>query len=378
MTVAPAKDYYDILGVKKDASADEIRKAFRTLARKHHPDAGGDEERFKELNEAYEVLSDEEKRAEYDQYGQYFGGNVPPAGGAGPFGGGVRYQTVDVGDLGDLGGFGDLGDLFGSVFSGARAGRATTSQRARRGRDIQYELTLSFDQAYSGSSAKAEIERAEQCSVCEGSGAKPGTSATTCPTCGGSGQVTDAQGGFGFARTCPRCAGSGRVIEEPCTACRGSGRVVRLKPVTVTIPPGATDGGKLRFKGKGEPGVGGGPPGDLYVITHIAPHPYFSRDGADVVLDLPVSVSEAALGTTVTIPTPDGKKAKLKIPAGTQDGKILRLRGKGAPRLKKSGHGDLKARVHVRVPEQLSDAEREIFERLSREQPGDRLRAHIV
>jgi curved DNA-binding protein len=153
---------------------------------------------------------------------------------------------------------------------------------------------------------------------------------------------------------------------------------VRLKPVTVTIPPGATDGGKLRFKGKGEPGIAGGPPGDLYVVTHIAPHPYFSRDGADVVLDLPISVAEAALGTTVTIPTPDGKKAKLKIPPGTQDGKVLRLRGKGAPRLKKSGHGDLKARVHVRVPEQLSDADREIFERLLREQPGDSLRTHIV
>jgi molecular chaperone DnaJ len=382
VTVAPAKDYYDILGVKKSASKDEIKKAFRVLARKHHPDAGGDEEKFKELNEAYEVLSDEDKRAEYDQYGQYFGGNVPPPGPGrpgGPFGGGGHtYQTVDIGDLGDLGGVGDFGDLFGSVFGGSRAGRTASRQRAHRGRDIQYELDLGFDQAFSGSSAKAEIERAEQCSVCGGSGAKPGTSVSACPTCGGAGQVTDVQGGFGFPRACPRCAGAGTIIEQPCAACRGTGSVVRLRPVTVNVPAGATDGGKLRFKGKGEPGVAGGPPGDLYVVTHIRPHPYFSRDGADVVLDLPVTIAEAALGTTVTIPTPDGKKAKVKVPAGTQDGKVLRLKGKGAPRLKRAGSGDLKARVRVNVPEKLSDAEREIFERLSEEQSGENLRSHIV
>jgi molecular chaperone DnaJ len=268
-------NYYDILGVKKDASADEVKKAFRRLARKHHPDAGGDEEKFKEINEAYEVLSDAEKRSQYDQYGQYFAGGVPPGygagGGAGP-GGGVHYQTVNMGDMGDL------GDLFGSVFGGGGFGgggrQARRQPQPQRGRDVQLDLDLTFEQAFSGMSTQVDVEAIESCAPCKGTGAKPGTSATTCPACKGTGAQAEAQGMFGFSRPCPRCGGEGTIIEQPCSACRGQGKVRRRKPVTVNVPAGANDGGKLRFKGKGEPGVNGGPTGDLYVITHIKPHPY--------------------------------------------------------------------------------------------------------
>jgi molecular chaperone DnaJ len=375
--MSPTANYYDILGVKKDASTDEIKKAFRRLARKHHPDAGGDEEKFKEINEAYEVLSDSEKRQQYDQYGQYFGGGMPPGAGGGagwPGGagaGGVHYQTVNVGDLGDL------GDIFGSVFGGMGGGgaRGRRQQSAQRGADVQADIDLTFEQAFSGAQVQVAVGGAEQCSACGGSGAKPGSGPIACPVCGGSGTSTESQGFFGFSRPCANCGGAGTVIEEPCPACRGAGRVARQAPVTVNVPAGATDGGKLRFKGKGEPGTGGGPTGDLYVITHIKKHPYFSRDGADVVLDLPVSIAEASLGTEVRVPTPDGHKVKLKIPAGTQNGKVFRVRDKGAPLLKGSGHGDLKVKAHVVVPTQLTDAQHEALETFAAEQPD--LRAHI-
>jgi len=370
-------NYYDTLGVKKDASADEVKKAFRRLARKHHPDAGGDEEKFKEINEAYEVLSDAEKRAQYDQYGQYFAGGVPPGYGAGGSGstrpGGVHYQTVNMGDLGDL------GDLFGSVFSGFGGGGRTGRRQPQpqRGRDVQLDLDLTFEQAFSGMSTQVEVESIEDCGTCGGSGAKPGTSPSTCPACGGTGTQAEGQGMFGVSRPCTRCSGSGTVIEQPCSACRGQGKVRRRKPVTVNVPAGATDGGKLRFKGKGEPGVNGGPKGDLYVITHIRHHPYYSRDGADVVLSLPISIAEAALGTEVRVPAPDTTRVKLKVPVGTQDGKIFRIRGKGAPHLKGTGTGDLKVKVHVVVPKELTDAQRTALEQFAAEQTED-LRAHIV
>ncbi|MDY0087941.1 MAG: molecular chaperone DnaJ [Coriobacteriia bacterium] len=370
------KNYYDILGIKKDASAEEIKKAFRQLARKHHPDAGGSEEKFKEINEAYEVLSNAEKRAQYDQYGQYFGGNVPPGagapGGAGWPSGGYTYQQVDLGDLGDL------GDVFGSVFGGGGFGGAARKRQpqAHRGRDLTYELTVDFDEALSGISTRVEVQRSETCATCKGSGAKPGTSPITCPTCNGSGHVSQGQGLFGVSRTCPRCGGSGTVIEHPCTTCKGKGAVVRTKPVTVNIPPGVTDGGKLRFKGKGEPGQAGGPPGDLYVVTHIKPHPYYTRDGADVLMDLPISISEAALGTEVTIPVPGGGRVKLKVAPGTQDGKVHRISGKGAPKLKGKGKGDLKVRAKVVVPEKLTTEQKELLKRFASSRDDD-VRAHI-
>ncbi len=383
--MAPSENYYDILGVKKDASEDDIKRAFRRLARKHHPDAGGSEEKFKEINEAYEVLSDAEKRKQYDQYGQYFGGQVPPGyqpgaggfGGAGRGPGGFNYQTVNVGDLGDLG---DLGDIFGSVFGGGGGfggGRRAAQQRTHRGTDVQADLNLSFEEAFKGTSAKIDLERAEACAACSGTGAKPGTSRTTCPACGGTGHVSQGQGLFGFSRECPRCEGTGQILEDPCTVCRGAGQVVRPKPVTINVPPGATDGGKLRFKGKGEPGSNGGPPGDLYVVTHMRPHRFYTRDGADVIVELPVSVAEAALGTELTVPAPDGTKVKLKVPAGTQDGKVLRIRGKGARKLSGKGNGDLKVRVKVQVPKDLSDEQRKLFEELKATQSED-LRAHLA
>ncbi len=360
--MAPTGNYYDILGVKKDASADDIKKAFRRLAKKHHPDRGGDEQKFKEINEAYEVLSDSDKRAQYDQYGQYFGGQVPPGArgpaGAGGFGGpgGYRVDNVDLGDI--------FGDLFGGGGGGFGGGRPRQPQ-AHRGRDVQVDLEVSFDEALQGTSAQVQMERAETCGVCGGSGAKPGTAPVTCTTCGGSGQVSQGQGMFGFSRPCPRCGGTGQMIENPCTACRGIGSVVRLKPVTVNVPAGATDGGKLRFKGKGESGVNGGPAGDLYVVTRIKKHPYFTRDGADVQLELPLTIAEAALGTEVTVPAPGGSKVKLKVPAGTQSGKVFRMRGKGAPKLKGGGHGDLRVKAKVVVPTELSEREHELFEELA-------------
>jgi molecular chaperone DnaJ len=364
--MAPGGNYYDILGVKKDATADQIKKAFRRLARKHHPDAGGDEEKFKEINEAYEVLSDEEKRGQYDQYGQYFGGGMPPGGATGAPGwpggrGGVRVEQVDLGDLGDL-----FGDVFGTGFGAAHR----TGPQPHRGRDVQVDLDLTFEQAFSGVSTQVQIERAEQCATCKGSGAKPGTSPTTCPTCGGQGQVSQGQGMFGFSRTCPRCGGTGTVIEQPCTACRGTGSVVRLRPVTVNVPAGATDAGKLRFKGKGEAGVNGGPAGDLYVVTRIKAHRYFRREGADVTMDLPLTVSEAALGTEVTVPAPTGGKVRLKVPPGTQSGKVFRLKGKGAARLKGTGQGDLKLKAVVIVPTELNERERTLLSELA--EAGDR------
>jgi molecular chaperone DnaJ len=353
-------NYYETLGVKKDASPEEIKKAFRRLARKHHPDAGGDAERFKDINEAYEVLSDAEKRSQYDQYGQYFAGGMPPGGpgggAAGWPGGGFRVENVDMGDL---------GDLFGSVFSGAGfGGRGAAVKQPRRGNDVQLDLDVTFDQALKGTSAQVQVQRSETCKVCGGSGAKPGTSPATCPTCGGAGVVSQGQGMFGFSRTCPRCAGTGKIIENPCNTCRGAGQVVTMKPVAVNVPAGATDGGKLRFKGKGQSGENGGPAGDLYVVTHIKKHPFFSRDGADVTLDLPVTPAEAALGTEVRLPTPDGSAVKIKIPAGTQPGKVFRVRGKGAPRLKGGGHGDLKAKLTVSVPTKLTAEERELYAKL--------------
>ncbi|GAB4278421.1 MAG: molecular chaperone DnaJ [Coriobacteriia bacterium] len=365
------RDYYEVLGVPRNASEDEIKKAFRKLARKHHPDAGGSEEKFKEINEAYEVLSDPDKRKQYDQFGHYFAGAGAPGGGqawsgTGPFGGGFQYQQVNVEDLGDL------GDLFGDFFGGGFGSRKTS---ARRGRDLQYEVTVDFDEALRGTQRRVEVERQETCPTCKGTGAKPGTSPVTCPACNGTGRQAQSQGLFAMSRTCPRCMGKGTVIESPCSTCRGTGTVVRTKPMTINIPAGVTDGGKIRFKGKGEPGTGGGPAGDLYVVTHIRPHPYYERKGADIWMDLPVTFPEAALGTQVEIPTPDGR-VKLKIKPGTPDGRVLTLKGKGAPKLKGNGRGDLKVRVRVQVPKKLSKKQRELLEEYAAAGGAD-VRSHL-
>jgi len=271
---------------------------------------------------------------------------------------------------------GDLGDLFGNLFSGG-AGGGGRRRSAHRGADLQYDLTLTFEEALTGTSTKVDVKRTESCATCSGTGAKPGTSATTCPTCSGTGHVSQGQGVFGFSRPCQRCGGTGRIIEHPCTTCKGKGAVIRVKPLTVNIPPGVTDGGKLRFAGKGEPGTGGAPAGDLYVTTHIKEHPYFSRDGADVVLDLPVTITEAALGTEVMVPTPGGGKVKLKVPAGTADGKVFRVPGKGAPKLKGRGSGDLKVRVKIVVPQKLTSKQKDLLREFESLRTDD-VRAHIA
>lgn len=365
-----ATDYYETLGVSKTATADEIKKAFRKQARKHHPDAGGSEERFKELNEAYEVLSDPEKRKSYDQFGRYYAGGGPGPAGPGPGGpGGGAYTTVDMGDLGDL------GDLFGGLFGGA-GGMGGGKPRPQRGRDLSYEVTLSFEEALKGVSTKVDVQREEACGTCGGSGAAPGTSPTTCPVCKGSGSVSQGQGLFGFSRPCQRCGGSGKVIEKPCPTCRGKGRVTKVKPLTVQIPAGVTDGGKIRFAGKGEAGTAGGPRGDLYVITHIRPHKFFTREGADIVLEVPITIDEAALGTELEVPTPDGR-VKIKVAEGTQTGKVFKLPGKGAPKLKGNGRGDMRVRVKVVTPKGLNGEQKELLRRFSSAR-GENVRSHLA
>jgi molecular chaperone DnaJ len=352
------KDYYEVLGVPKNASAAEIKKAYRKLAQKHHPDANaGDpkaEERFKEVSAAYDVLGDEEKRAAYDRVREMgaggFGAGFPGAGGTGSEGpGGFRYETVDVGDL---------SDLFGGMFGGSR-GRARRPQaRQRRGADLETEVRLSFDDAMAGVTIPVTLDGPAVCTTCHGSGAAPGTQPVICATCGGSGQVAVNQGFFQMEQTCPTCSGTGRTIETPCPTCHGSGAVRRSRTVKVKVPPGVKDGARIRVAGRGEPGGPGGQPGDLYVRVRVGEHPVFGRKGDNLTVDLPVSYPEAALGANVKVPTLNGPLT-LKVPAGTPSGKTFRVKGKGAP--KRGGHGDLLVTVNVDVPKKLSKREKELL-----------------
>ena len=307
-----SQSLYETLGVAKNASADEIKKAYRKLARQHHPDANpGDEkaeERFKEVQNAYDVLSDPEKRKQYDAYGST---NGRPAGG-------FTWNTAEGFDFGNLG---DLGDILGGMFGGGmRGGRP--EPRGQRGNDVEVQVNLSFEDALSGVETKIPITLEVACHTCHGSGAKPGTAPTVCPQCGGRGVVAESQGFFSLSQPCPRCRGNGTVIEDPCPTCRGTGRERRTKRYTVKIPAGVKDGSRIRLKGKGEAGWGGAPAGDLYVITRVEPSKTFARRGDDLVVEVPVAFADAALGTTVAVPTPDGE-VKVKVPAGSEDGKML-------------------------------------------------------
>ena len=362
---------YEVLGVPKTASDDEIKKAYRKLAREYHPDRNpgdnGAEEKFKEVQAAYDLLSDPEKRRSYDTFGTV-GGTGPgqggyPGGFPGGFPGGARFEEFRLGDLGDL-----LGGMFGG---GAARQRV---RQPMRGDDLETRVRISFEDSLEGVQVRVPVESDAVCSTCHGTGAEPGTSPVVCPQCGGRGVVSDSQGLFAFSQPCPRCQGNGSIVETPCKRCRGAGRERKQRRFSVNIPPGAKSGTRVRLKGRGEPGRNGGPPGDLHVVVDVETSPLFERRGSDLVLDVPVTYAEAALGSTVQIPTPGGPVA-LKIPAGTESGKLLRVKGRGAPHLKGGGRGDLLARVKVTVPKKLTKAEKEALEsysKVSRENPRER------
>src|SRR5215210_1459597 len=354
-------DLYKVLEVSKETPQDEIRRSYRRLARKYHPDANpGDraaEERFKEIQQAYEVLSNPEKRREYDEGPRTFFGSQ----GAGQPGG------ADFGDISDLlGGFGNLGDIFGRT--------ASTTQRTRiKGEDITVNIRLSFKDALNGVTTRVGVPVEEECGECGGTGAALGTSPMTCPQCGGRGVQSRDQGFFALSTPCSRCGGEGRIIEKPCSVCGGNGRVRRNRQVKVRIPAGAKDGMKVRIPGRGSAGRRGGPAGDLYVRTLVEEHPIFQRRGDDFVVEVPVSFVEAALGAQIEVPRPGGGTLKVKLPAGTQDGKQFKVRGAGAPKARTNGgeRGDLIVRIGVVVPKKLKRREREILEALAEERDED-------
>ena len=345
---------YDTLGVKKGASADEIKKAYRKLARQYHPDTNqGDkaaEERFKQVQTAYDVLSDAEKRKAYDRFGSTNGRGAPGPGGANV-------------DFGDFDWSGDLGDILGGIF-GNRGGRRGRPQ-AVRGADVETEVRLSFEDSLRGAEAKVPVELTVACSECGGTGAQPGTAPVICPECNGRGVTSESQGLFALSQPCPRCRGTGTVIEQPCSKCHGSGRERRRRTFTVKIKPGVKDGTKIRLKGKGEAGQNGGPNGDLLVVTRVESSPTYERRGDDLIVQVPVSVPTAALGGKVEVSTPEGA-VSLKIPAGSEDGKLLRIKGRGAPKLSGKGKGDVLARVRIQVPKRVNKKERELLEELQK------------
>ena len=349
--MATTKPLYDVLGVSKGASADEIKKAYRKLARQYHPDRNpGDkeaEQRFKEIQAAYDVLKDPDKRKKYDT----FGNGTPFGGGAGGAQG-VRFEDFDLGDL---------GDIFGGLFGGGRA--HTRRERGQRGADVEAVVNLSFEDSLRGVSVQVPVELDVSCSRCGGSGAKPGTAPAICPECNGRGIKAENQGLFALSQPCPRCRGNGTVIDDPCPHCRGSGRERRTKRYSVKIPAGARDGTRIRLKGKGEAGTGGEPAGDLFVVTRVADSPLYERRGSDLIVDVPVSFADAALGGSVDVPTPEGA-VSLKVPAGSEDGKLFRIGGRGAPKLSGGGRGDVLARLRIQVPKRLNKKQRELLEEL--------------
>lgn len=355
------EDLYATLGVSRTASEDEIRKAYRKLARTHHPDANPDdpkaEERFKEIGNAYDILSDPEKRREYDAR-LAFGGRRP---------------TGAPGGGGDGAGFGDFAEMFSSIFRGGGRGRTGEGPGptgapfgARKGANVEVEVNLSFDQAMKGVQVPVSIETPVACSQCGGSGARPGSSPRLCPDCKGRGIVGRDVGSFAFSEPCPRCGGNGTVIDDPCPKCHGSGNTTARTQIKVKIPAGAKDGTRIRLKGKGQAGVRGGPPGDLEVITRVAPSPLYGRRGDDLLINVPITFPEAALGAQVEVPTIDGKRVKLTVPPGSPDGRALRIPGHGAPRLKGEGRGDLIATLRVQVPRELSKKQRDALERFAK------------
>jgi molecular chaperone DnaJ len=344
-------DYYECLGVARNATDQEIKSAYRKLALKYHPDRNPGnkdaEERFKEAAQAYSVLGDPEKRRRYDAYGHA---------GLGGSGGFDPTIFADFGDI--LGDFFGFGDLFGRRRGGPR-----------RGSDLRYNLELSFEEAAFGTETHIQIPRAETCGTCRGSGSAPGTSPTTCSACGGTGQVTFQQGFFSVARTCGRCGGAGRLITSQCKECRGQGQVAVERKLQIKIPPGVDGGSQLRIAGEGEPGAAGGPPGDLYVVVQMQDHPFFRREGTGLFCEIPISLTQAALGTTLEVPTLDGGQARVTVPEGSQSGTTFRVRGQGVPHLGSRGRGDLHVTVRVVVPTKLTAEQRRLLEQLAKTLP---------
>jgi len=364
-----ADELYKTLGVSKKATDEEIKKAYRKLARKYHPDRNpGDaeaEEKFKEISAAHDVLSDPEKRKEYDEAGQFAGFG----GGGNPFPGGASYGG------GGGAGFGDLGDMLSGLFN--RGGGRSQAQQVR-GRDLETEVSLSFDQAINGAQISVTVPKAERCQTCHGSGAKPGTGPTTCPRCEGRGIDAQSQGFFSISQPCPQCGGSGQIIEHPCPTCGGSGLTQQTKRYKVNVPAGVKDGTRIRLAGKGEAGPHGGPPGDLYVTTRVTSSPIFKRlDGGNLEVTVPITIPEALQGGTIEVPTLNGTK-KIKVAPGTKHGSVQRLRGEGPPKPKGKGNGDIRYRLEIEVPSELTDDQRQAAEKLAETFNGTDPRAELL
>jgi molecular chaperone DnaJ len=346
------RDYYEVLGVSRGCDEKELKGAFRRLAMQHHPDRnGGDgssELKFKEINEAYEVLKDPQKRAAYDRFGH----RAFEAGGVGA---GAGAAT----------GFASFADIFDEFFGDFRGGGRRSGRE--RGSDLRYNLEVTLEDAYAGKTVEVEVPTSVTCDVCAGSGSKPGTSPKTCPTCGGAGRVRASQGGFfHIERTCPACHGRGEVVADPCMKCAGAGRVSQTRTLSVNIPAGIEDGTRIRLAGEGEAGLRGGPPGDLYIFLSIKPHAFFQRDGADIFCRVPVSITTAALGGQFEVPTVDGGRTRVKVPEGAQTGRQFRLKGKGMPVLRSRQMGDMYVQIAVETPQSLSRRQRELLEEFER------------
>lgn len=380
--MANKRDYYEVLGVNKNATEDELKKAYRKLAKKYHPDANLDnkeeaEKKFKEVNEAYETLSDPQKRKMYDQFGpdgpQGFGG-----GAGGPFGGQGGYYSYNGSGFDGFGDFGDLGDIFSSIFGGGFGGRgASAKQRGpRKGADLNVRMEITFEQAFSGVEREIVITRDEECHICHGSGAKPGTSPVKCPTCHGTGQVTQVQntilGQMQTSRTCSSCHGTGEIINEPCENCRGKGKVRKQPKIKVKIPAGIDDNQTVVLRGEGEPGEKGGAKGDLYITVKIKKHSIYTRKGNNVLCEIPITITQATLGAELEIPMVDGTKEKYKIPDGTQTGTKFTIRNRGFKSINSSLVGDFVFTVTVQTPKRLTKEQRELLVQLAKtmnEQP---------
>ena len=358
------RDYYDVLGVARAASDTDLKSSFRRLAKDHHPDRNpGDAsagQKFQEINEAYEVLKDPQKRAAYDQYGHAAFEGGRGQGGPGGFGPDFASSMSDIFD-----------DLFGEFMGGRRTGQRPRGTGRERGADLRYNMEISLVDAYGGKQAQIRVPTSIACEVCAGKGAKPGTTPSTCPTCAGHGKVRASQGFFTIERTCPACHGRGEYIEDPCASCNGAGRVTKERTLQVSIPAGVEDGTRIRLAGEGEAGVRGGPTGDLYIFLSIKPHEFFQRDGADVFCRVPIAMTTAALGGTIEVPTLDGNRVKMPVPDGTESGKQFRLKGKGMPVLRSKVQGDMYIQVEVETPKHLTRRQRELLEEFETESKAE-------